>query len=240
MHKFQTKTEYFRNGCLKKSLCYVNSRIFHGENQNEDRLLLENKIHQIRDCSWFFDHDTGNDWLEKEGTMLPEFLRLEDIKQQPGLESLKIDGCLTSNIMMILSEMRTFYSGLYSQQDKVSIAEINNFLESLENLPKALEDTTAMTLEITENEVTVAIKQLKIGKAPGSNSLMASFYKHYQDLLILILYQVFNDAFENKNLTISQYLAIVILLYKKGDQYILPNYHPISLTIQTIRSWHIS
>ncbi len=73
-----------------------------------------------------------------------------------------------------------------------------------------------MTLEITENEVATVIRQLKVGKAPGSDSLTASFYKH-QDLLIPVLCKVFNDAFENKNLTISQCLAIVILLYKKGD-----------------------
>ncbi len=73
-----------------------------------------------------------------------------------------------------------------------------------------------MTLEIMEKEIAPAIKQLKVGKAPGSDGLMASFYKHYQDVLIPVLCKVFNDAFEHKNLTISQCLAIVILLYKKG------------------------
>ncbi len=43
-----------------------------------------------------------------------DFLHLEDIKQQPGLESLRIGSCLISDVTMILSEMKMFYSGLYS------------------------------------------------------------------------------------------------------------------------------
>ncbi len=85
-------------------------------------------------------------------------------------------------------------------------------------------------MEISEKEVEKAIDALKSGKAPGSDGLTTAFYKSFKETLSLILCKVFNDAFKNKTLTTSQCLAIIILLFKKGDSHILPNYRPISLT----------
>ncbi len=102
---FYQKQSSLELAALKKSLRYVNARIFYGEDLNEDRLLLENKIHQIWDQTWFYDHDLGYAWLENEGMMSPDFLHLEDIKQQPGLDSLRIGGCLTLDVTMILLEI---------------------------------------------------------------------------------------------------------------------------------------
>ena len=85
-------------------------------------------------------------------------------------------------------------------------------------------------MEISKKEVEQAIDALKSVKAPGSDGLTAAFYKSFKETLSLILCKVFNDAFKNKTWTTSQYLAIIILLFKRGDSHILPNYRPISLT----------
>ena len=45
-----------------------------------------------------------------------------------------------------------------------------------------------------------------------------------------ILTKVFNDAFSLGKLSWNQYLAIIILLHKRGPQNILTNFRPISLT----------
>ncbi len=62
-----------------------------------------------------------------------------------------------------------------------------------------------------------AIKKLHTGKAPGSDGLTADFYKHFSANLSSILAAVFNEALENKTLMNSQRLAIITLIFKKGD-----------------------
>ena len=59
---------------------------------------------------------------------------------------------------------------------------------------------------------------------------MAEFYKSFEDSLILILTSLFGSIWKNKNLTATQCMAIIILLFKKGDPRVLGNYQLISLT----------
>ena len=162
--------------------------------------------------------------------MSPGFLHLEDIQPVPGLESLIVDGVSTMNLDIILSEMHSFYSDLYSNWDCVTDMEIKDFLNSIPSLPKVLENTDELTSVVSSDEVEAAIKQLQTGKAPGSNGLTADFYKHFLVELAPILAKVFNDIFENNKLLASQCLAIIILLFKKGNKQLLNNYRLISLT----------
>ena len=90
-----------------------------------------------------------------------------------------------------------------------------SFLESLD-IP--LLSTKIVEGEITSDKVMMVINKLKPGKAPGSNGLTAAFYKKFTGELSVILTWVFNDAFKVGNLLISQQIAIIILLYKKGQK----------------------
>ncbi len=75
-----------------------------------------------------------------------------------------------------------------------------------------------------------AIKKLCTGKAPGSDGLTTDFYKHFSVEISPILAFVFNEVMENKTLSSSQRLAIITLIFKKGDHQDTANYRPISLT----------
>ncbi len=55
-------------------------------------------------------------------------------------------------------------------------------------------------------------------RIPGCDGLMALFYKHYAAHLVPLLCTAFYAAFDNDLLTPSQQVAILILLFKKGDK----------------------
>ncbi len=95
---------------------------------------------------------------------------------------------------------------------------------------KVVGDTSALSCEITPAEIDKAIKSLHVGKSPGCNGPTATFYKYFSDQLTDLLSAVLIECFQNKSLMVSQYLAVIILLFKKGQQSLMTNYRPILLT----------
>ncbi len=107
--------------------------------------------------------------------------------------------------------------------------EIQSFLENIPSIPKII-GTINLTEKITAEEVEQAIKRLHPGKAPGYDGLTADFYIHFTEDISDHLALVFNQILQDGSLTESQKLAIIILLFKKGDLLMVTNYRPISLT----------
>ncbi len=160
---------------------------------------------------------------------MKSFLYMEDLSIDSSIYALATNQGLISDSSDIIPYLYNFYSHLYSNTDTKSDQEVKAFLEKL-SLPRIKQDTMAMMQPITSNEVEMAIKKLCSGKAPGLDGLTADFYNHFQDTICDILADVFNAIFEDKVLSWSQQVAIVILLFKKGDSCLVGNYHPISLT----------
>ncbi len=86
--------------------------------------------------------------------------------------------------------------------DTKSTMEILCFLRDLD-LPSVM-STESLVGPITFQEVEDAIKKLRVGKSPGSDNLTAVFYKHFMELLGLVLEAVYNAIFDQKSLTFSQ------------------------------------
>ncbi len=98
------------------------------------------------------------------------------------------------------------------------------FLESLHLLPSLKGDMSVLTEPISSKEVEKAIQSLRTGKAPGSDGIMADFYKHFASDLSDILAVVFNELLEKGELTEMQKIVIIILLFKKGATTDVGNY----------------
>ena len=123
----------------------------------------------------------------------------------------------------VLTVLKNFYQDLYSERNVCDKHEMSAFLADIPNIPKIAPEEIDGG-EIKEEEVLAAIDKLNIGKAPGSDGLTAEFYKKFHAETAVILTRVFNEAMSLGALSPSQRLAIIILLYKKGQKDLAGNY----------------
>ena len=224
--KFQYKQHKTELGSLQLLLCQVNCRVYAGEDLHKDQFSLQRHISQCEQQLWELPYK--NEWITKEGTMHADFLHLEDdigggidIKALLDKHGTIVEGD------DVLDVMREFYADLYRNKDVVTKAEIDTFLGKLD-FPKLSSKINAG--DITEGEVLAVINKLKIGKSLGMDGLNAAFYKKFAEHLAPLLVKCFNKSFITHELSVSQHLAILVLLFKKGDPLLTGNYCPISLT----------
>ena len=215
----------------QKSLSALNKRIYQGKCLESDHLRLEELIFQAQDRSFFAD-DNNPDWVCLEGKPFKQFLHLEDTKSYNVIEKLKNrNKDVYTDTDSILNILYDFYSDLYVEQTEALLQDqIQEMLNGIPSIPILSGDMSGLTAQITLEEEENAIKKLWVGKSPGGDGLTADFYKHFSTHLCGLLSIVFNDALKMGILSPSQRLAIIILLFKKGDKTDISNYRPISLT----------
>ena len=119
-----------------------------------------------------------------------------------------------------------FYKELFTSQ-KVDLD--HSFF--LENGMRQLSQKNKENLEreINKNEIFKAIKKMPGNKSPGQDGIIIEFYRLFWDVIGDDLLEVYLNGLNNKELTYSQYLSLIILLYKQGPRENLKNWRPISL-----------
>ena len=71
--------------------------------------------------------------------------------------------------------------------------------------------------------------KMKKNKSPGQDGICVEFYKMYWNEVKEDLFEVVAKGLDDRRLAHLQYLAIIKLLYKKGDRHNMKNWRPISL-----------
>ena len=74
------------------------------------------------------------------------------------------------------------------------------------------------------------VHSLKLNRSPGLDGLPAEFYKQFWNVIGTLIVDAFDESFEDQQLSESQRIAVITLIFKKGDARLLANYRPISLT----------
>ena len=80
------------------------------------------------------------------------------------------------------------------------------------------EQNDILNSNITEDEILAGLKSMSNNKSPGPEGIIVEFYKEFRRLLGEDLSIVLVNCLNNEQLTYSQYLAIIILLYKKAPE----------------------
>uniref|UniRef100_A0A803TP25 Reverse transcriptase domain-containing protein n=1 Tax=Anolis carolinensis TaxID=28377 RepID=A0A803TP25_ANOCA len=101
----------------------------------------------------------------------------------------------------------------------------------LQDIPRITEkQREILNREISEEEISRAIKRLPANKAPGPDGLTSQYYKIFQDILIIPLQKVMNSILEGKNPPQTWKNANIVVIPKdKAENTKIQNYRPISL-----------
>ena len=157
------------------------------------------------------------------------FFSLENSRQSKKvIHKLKTpDGRVIKDSRDLLGCIANFYESLYSPEpiDNEKQDSLLNTIECFvpENFKLLLEEP------LSADECHKALTHMKSDKSPGSDGLPAEFYNFFWDEIGEAIVEVLNFCFNRGLLTESMRLAIISLLYKKGDIELLKNWRPISL-----------
>ena len=95
---------------------------------------------------------------------------------------------------------------------------IYDFCSKMSEQINEIRDLCSNRGEITETEVTLAIKQLNPDSAPGLDGLTSKFYKAHSDFFIPYLCSIYNQVFSEKRVPVSIQNAVVKFTPKKTNQ----------------------
>jgi hypothetical protein len=133
----------------------------------------------------------------------------------------------------ILVQEQSFYQNLYSEkadyQDATAIESRKHFLDQpCEQLTEA--DHLLLETDITDQEISIALKELPSHKSPGGDGFPIDFYKkNWPDIKNLVCNSI-KLAVQRGEMSTEQKRAVLTLVPKKDkDIRLLKNWRPISL-----------
>ena len=136
----------------------------------------------------------------------------------------------TDEILRVQTE---FYKNLFKSEG--SNHEQRYFFGEFLKNPIGPENFSILNKKLDLDDIQSALKKVKKNSSPGPDGIIYEFYQEYFDLLKDDLLQVYTASYEEKELAYSQYMALIILLYKKDVRENIKNWRPISLSNADIK-----
>lgn len=205
---------------LNAKHCYLKQKL-------ELQKIHEAKGAQVRSkVKWIEDGEKNTKYfynLEKTRAKHNIITRLEDQ-----------DGQIITEQGLILKKQVDYFSSLYNQrtEDNNTPQAVTTFLNN-ENFPRlSEEEADSCEGEITLQEASYALSQMKNGSSPGSDGLTVDFMKFFWGKIGQLVINSFLEAYDKGELSYTQKKGIIILLHKGKDlqREKLNNWRPITLT----------
>ena len=154
-------------------------------------------------------------------------LEKQNAKNKAWENILDIDGNLVSGTKNVQKVHVEFYKNLYTSEGICDEAG-EKFLHCIS---RTLSENTKLQLDrdISLEDLTMALKGMSNNKSPGPDGILVEFYKLYWNVLCKDIFDVITESMRTESLPYTQYLAIIVLLYKKGQRENIKNWRPISL-----------
>ena len=187
----------------------------------KSHLISENEGNRIRSkVQWFEEGEQSTKFfhgIEKSKAKNKSFENILDKK-----------GELKSGTDEIMKVQVEFYKDLYSSEG-IDVSARDFFGQYITKTLSS-EDLNIMNKNLDLEELTKAIGKMKKDKSPGPDGITPAFYKMFWNIIKHDLLEVFESCYVSEELTYSQYLALLVLLYKKGQREDIKNWRPISLS----------
>ena len=91
-------------------------------------------------------------------------------------------------------------------------------------------DNTLRNMEVTAEDVSLALDNLKVNKSPGPDNIFPKILKETKNEIVPLLASLFNKSLQQGVVPNDWKTANVTPIFKKGDRSSPGNYRPISLT----------
>ncbi len=219
---------------LQKSIDELNSKEDNG--QTIDTHLKERLVNDM--YKYYQEKDKGYiirskyKWKTEGERSTSYFFNLEKNRQGGNvIKKLKDhEGQIYESDDGILKLTTEYYNTLFASK-KIPQEKIDTYLETVKIENKLSADQKKLCdAPITEKEIEKVIKNLKTEKSPGCDGLTPEFYKHFWPKIKKLFMNMVSEVQEKGIMPYTQRKALLALLFKKGDDTLLKNYRPISLT----------
>lgn len=200
----------------------------------EDKLKIRNLQNKLDDLYRYKAEGafvrSRKKWLEEGEQNSAYFFRLEKYRSKMNnIHQLNINGTVTNDAKIISTFCCNFYSNLYDTNYNAEYAK--QLFDSVNNIRKIeLSDCRYCDSPLTVEEVVKSITLLKNNKSPGTDGMVAEFYKAFSDQLAPFLLQVFMESIKNGALPPSLTQGLITLIPKPNkDVLFIDNWRPICL-----------
>ena len=132
----------------------------------------------------------------------------------------------------IMKEQVRFYKEVYDKKRNFDVTKAEDFMTDTSVPTLSDEQKQSLEVPISVIEIAEALKSMKNGSAPGPDGLTYSFLKMFWCQINTLIFESFNAAHRQGEMSITQRQAVITLIHKGKElpRDELANWRPISLT----------
>ena len=204
-----------------------------GSREARDKLSDAQAIlHEVRQQKFQFQESAIlSKWARVGDRCTKEFFKFHDGNKKPTpIAQLKDGNTVISTQAELEKHVLAFYEKLYARDDVVE-ADSDARDECFRHLQRTVTDAHNQELlkPLTQEELSIAIKQLPAGKAPGVDSIPAEFYQAMWGDIDLDIFNFVSESISQSHIAADLNISKIALLPKSEDRSRIQNFRPISL-----------